>query len=1052
MKRYIIGVILLFSATTAAWSQMLRVVDSLAVDSSLQKTFMRSMSYLSLESPQIKEQILSPQATLMKQYGDFPVNLANGLVDISIPLYEVKTPNLALPVNMSFHASGLRTDEQEGSLGIRWLLNAGGIITRQVKGYKDELAFSSDTYHGFPKEMNSPGYRLDFMTFYGATHPSLAMGEFGQYSSDERFFTDRKNGKFKDTQYDIFSYQLPTGKSGRFILTQGEKGEIIPQTLPYEPINIKVLHQSYDFTQIVITDESGIKYYFGLSLGDGKSHIERNGELNTTNSWYLTDIVSPNGEIISFDYETTYGLGLNYFGSKYKMNDEMYTTEGEYLVYDSYYGGPTTLYEAISPYFYPTFEKVKIVDQNRISSKQISKIRFKGGHIEFKYEEFRTTMKVYDPYPYSTSYSVLSRLLRSISIYSHNEKIKNISFTYHERQQNTSPFLLGKITMDGGMPTRPEVYNFEYYDRSYMPSLYDLREKSDWWGYYSKNSSEFIFDDKVIRTVMDPTMGSTRSKVYETIPGGSTKDGDLNSMKTGMIESITYPTGGKSVFNYEAHFETYGGLRIKSVENQSGNGIVEKKEYVYNDGRRAYMPNHLYYLKIGNRKEEIRHYIYVEAADWNVLPGDRFDVGRAVYTETTFQNSIPERFLGFYPRLAYYDKVTEYISSSTSKLGKTEYIYDYPYIEDTPFNAVGGGGGTQFDNFAKYYKFYIQPPRYGEDPVRLISKKVYSSNPEKLIEEHIYGFTNFSKGIVRDIITERSSYFSVSSIDDTRESEIRFTYQHDAPTLYTRDFWAIGGWGTRKYELGASRLTKETINEYFDSGMVTTIKETSYDNERLMPIEEKVTNSDKNISSTRYKYPFHYTGDPYTAMVGSNILTPVIEKSIYKNSTFQERLIANYKSVTAKDNIQYEKSRGPLDTRIKYSYHDKDSFPREIIKDDCEKIVYLRNAYGLVVAEIINANYTEVSRILGTAVIDRIANSYIVSSSDMALINGLRGNTNLNAHITTYTYKPLVGMTSATDPSGKTTTYEYDAFGRLARIIDHEGDIIEEYMYNYRNK
>ncbi|HMR93578.1 MAG TPA: DUF5977 domain-containing protein, partial [Chitinophagaceae bacterium] len=49
----------------------------------------------------------------------------------------------------------------------------------------------------------------------------------------------------------------------------------------------------------------------------------------------------------------------------------------------------------------------------------------------------------------------------------------------------------------------------------------------------------------------------------------------------------------------------------------------------------------------------------------------------------------------------------------------------------------------------------------------------------------------------------------------------------------------------------------------------------------------------------------------------------------------------------------------------------------------------------------------------------------------------------------TYTYQPLVGMTSVTEVNDRTTYYEYDSFNRLQYVKDDEGNILQQVCYNY---
>jgi YD repeat-containing protein len=56
----------------------------------------------------------------------------------------------------------------------------------------------------------------------------------------------------------------------------------------------------------------------------------------------------------------------------------------------------------------------------------------------------------------------------------------------------------------------------------------------------------------------------------------------------------------------------------------------------------------------------------------------------------------------------------------------------------------------------------------------------------------------------------------------------------------------------------------------------------------------------------------------------------------------------------------------------------------------------------------------------------------------------------VKAMITTYTYIPLVGVSTITDPKGDTQTFTYDSFGRLQNVKDKNGNILSENEYHYR--
>lgn len=54
-----------------------------------------------------------------------------------------------------------------------------------------------------------------------------------------------------------------------------------------------------------------------------------------------------------------------------------------------------------------------------------------------------------------------------------------------------------------------------------------------------------------------------------------------------------------------------------------------------------------------------------------------------------------------------------------------------------------------------------------------------------------------------------------------------------------------------------------------------------------------------------------------------------------------------------------------------------------------------------------------------------------------------------DAQMSTYTYDPQVGKTGEIDPSGRTTTYEFDGLGRMNLVRDNDRNIVSKNCYNF---
>ncbi|OBW40002.1 hypothetical protein AB670_03653 [Chryseobacterium sp. MOF25P] len=106
------------------------------------------------------------------------------------------------------------------------------------------------------------------------------------------------------------------------------------------------------------------------------------------------------------------------------------------------------------------------------------------------------------------------------------------------------------------------------------------------------------------------------------------------------------------------------------------------------------------------------------------------------------------------------------------------------------------------------------------------------------------------------------------------------------------------------------------------------------------------------------------------------------------------------------------------------------------------------------IAKIVGHPYSLISGLVA-AIITASDEDALNPSNEGALIIALDNFRNLlqlkEFQITTYTYDPLIGVTSITPPSGIREIYKYDSANRLENIKDINGKLIKEFKYNYKH-
>ena len=253
---------------------------------------------------------------------------------------------------------------------------------------------------------------------------------------------------------------------------------------------------------------------------------------------------------------------------------------------------------------------------------------------------------------------------------------------------------------------------------------------------------------------------------------------------------------------------------------------------------------------------------------------------------------------------------------------------------------------------------------------------------------------------------------------------------------------------------GFDKIRNRTTTTFDDFGNKT-IQTDSYIYNKTPSLyqvtQTQTLNSRGEVLNTQITYPIDYPAtSPYDLMLQRHILNIPVEQ-LYKNGGFLlQSKKTNYQNwgnnIIAPGNTQTTIGNNSSENRVIYDNYDSKGNLLSSSKPNNVKTVYLWG-YQLQypVAKISGSTYSTINSLITQSQIDAAIDN---DASLRSLLNALR--TNLpDALVTTYTYKPLVGMTSETGHDGKTIYYEYDEFNRLSLIRDHNNKIIKKICYAY---
>lgn len=1048
----------------------------------------------------------SPNAAGLGIYGSTDISPFTGLPNISIPVFNVRNGDLSLSAELRYLAGGVKPEDHPGWVGQNWSLNVGGVVTRKVNGGLDEVYTPNNTSDKWP-----------FAYWY--KFAGLAPINWDTQSYLSGYLAPNKNN-LAMLNPDEFSFTLPNGKSGSFFKNDQGLWQVKSESPGNFSIDVQLIapptaglylysaQRPNDSPQsifvcifsIVITDNDGTKYTFGNNINAIEfTRGPKQGGYNDiiANSWFLTQMESIKGSVITFRYERgphqliqgagfalnlSYGIsgGTNCSGSNYN-----------FLNHSATMITPCYLAEINSPSFKVSFQRERSNEKG----------------YEYNYDNF----SVWYGFTYDDIGGILDNgnskdaayagssgehltlvngnrfyKLKGIQLFDARDIVKEkYSFYYnnddipvYNNRLFLESFLKAASTVDDNV-VENYSYDFQYNHPEQLPEYNTLR--TDEWGYYNGK----------IYTIGETSKDSILAHLLP----------DSAYMRTGVLTKITYPTKGYTTFEYEPNnyssvikrdggSVTYtsaagigGGLRIKKITDYSLNSTPTFKQYFY---EKAASPTTSSGVLAGHKQ------IYINAIVGPDAGGHAEYISNNSLIDLNYTNG----------RDVVYSRVKELLQDGSYTIYNYSNSDSLRFRDEAPVNVYADGitaTNTEFGTLTKTFT-----PGYTYPFSAHTSRELERG---KLLSKVDYNSTG----------TPVRKQVNTYNDDPARFSQFVKSYIYSAQGIVCKD--ALGRVIGQVYERYIEPIKMYTYLPYLKSqadslydvsgNLITATTQTfTYDGTRHILTQQSFTDSEGQLVKTQLKYPTDLLGnDPngvYNAMITRNMNSNVIEVKSLRGTAQTSFSRTNYGiPFSGKPNLivplsieKQSASTAPVEKLVSYTYDQNNG---NVLSETQEGGIATGYQWGYAgqypVAKCVNAketefytqNFEDTPMVIGSAAhtgINYYVGDYTVSWTKPPsrvynisywyrlagkwLYSGEANYTGPSMILTlgdaiddvriypadglmnTYTFNPLVGMTSEIDPKANTTYYEYDSFNRLKDIKDQDGNILKTFCYNLK--